>query len=314
MIELYNLKAIFPGNSERDVLYKICSTIGVPDSNSPNIVLLAKKLDFKFPINITCPNLSSIIPNASPDALSIIKEMLQWDPANRPAANNLLLHPYFSKTSIEKSINMTGSNDEAFNSKFTKKFGSNVTQVKPKFEDVSGVKKLSIEDELSKLLDDTQDFNDCKFFFNILVMVKLKADKKEEKKEEKISERKMETNISNIKSYNTKERINDIFDFEKDISEKEQIGSVLVKNNGKLAEKIQNYASPNKIKSYNDPLESMKYDLIIENKYKEKDKIKTNILNNSDSINPIDQVNIKDTKDSSLFGKKILINFIDRKL
>jgi serine/threonine protein kinase len=314
MIELYNLKAIFPGNSERDVLYKICSTIGVPDSNSPNIVLLAKKLDFKFPINITCPNLSSIIPNASPDALSIIKEMLQWDPANRPAANNLLLHPYFSKTSIEKGINITGSNDEAFNSKFTKKFGSNVTQVKPKFEDVSGVKKLSIEDELSKLLDDTQDFNDCKFFLNILVMVKLKADKKEEKKEEKISERKMETNISNIKSYNTKERINDIFDFEKDISEKEQIGSVLVKNNGKLAEKIQNYASPNKIKSYNDPLESMKYDLIIENKYKEKDKIKTNILNNSDSINPIDQVNVKDTKDSSLFGKKILINFIDRKL
>lgn len=164
MIELYNLKAIFPGNSERDILYKICSILGVPDSNSPNIVQLAKKIDFKFPLNITCPNLSSIIPNASTDALNIIKEMLQWDPANRPAASNLLLHPFFSKTPIEKGISITSSHDEAFNSKFTKKFGSNITQTKPKIEENTntGIKKLSIEDELSKLLDDTQDFNDCK--------------------------------------------------------------------------------------------------------------------------------------------------------
>lgn len=139
----------------------------------------------------------------------------------------------------------------------------------------------------------------------ILVMVKLKADKKEEKKEEKTSDRKIESN--NVK-VNTKERINDIFDFEKDITEKESnIGSVIVKNNGRISDKlqnpIQNFGSPNKIKSYNDPLETMKNDLIIENKYKEKDKLKPNTLSIGDFIQSIEPQISKDSKDTSLFGK-----------
>lgn len=136
-------------------------------------------------------------------------------------------------------------------------------------------------------------------------MVKLKADKKEEKKEEKTSDRKIESN--NVK-VNTKERINDIFDFEKDITEKESnIGSVIVKNNGRISDKlqnpIQNFGSPNKIKSYNDPLETMKNDLIIENKYKEKDKLKPNTLSIGDFIQSIEPQISKDSKDTSLFGK-----------
>jgi hypothetical protein len=166
----------------------------------------------------------------------------------------------------------------------------------------------------------------------ILVMVKLKADKREDKKEDKKEEKREEKNTerrynninnnnnnnnNNVKICNTKERINDIFDFEKDIIEKDaNIGSILNKNNGRIVDRaeriqnpIQNFGSPNKIKSYNDPLESMKNDLIIENKYLEKDKLKPNLMSIGEIVQSNDLHSIKETKDTSLFGK-LNFNFI----
>lgn len=158
MVELYNLKPIFPGNSEKEVLYKICSTLGVPGSTSPNITSLAKRIEFKFPQNIVCPNLSTIVPEASKEALELISLMLQWDPSNRASANTLLNHPYFTKNIIP--LKLASPEKE----KFTgggKKFVSTIQ--KPDRKDTN---KDDDDDEFNKILENTQDFDRCKIKFN----------------------------------------------------------------------------------------------------------------------------------------------------
>lgn len=169
MIELYNLKPIFPGNSEKDVLFKICSILGVPNSSdSANIITLAKMCDFKFPININSSNLSSIVPDASKDAISFLKEMLQWNPNSRSTAINLLNHPYFTSTSIPTKIL---SEDEGgnFNSGNTKKFGSTITKPLKQVDKNKIIDDL--DDDFSKILEDTQDFNKCKAFKLKIIIV-----------------------------------------------------------------------------------------------------------------------------------------------
>jgi len=168
MIELYNLKPIFPGNTEKDTLFKICGVLGVPDSNSPNIMTLSKKIDFKFPVNIAAGNLSSMIPDASREALDFLSQMLQWDPGNRATASSLLNHSFFTKVSIPDRL-LTPEN-VIFNSTNTKKFGSNIRRPqKKKFDEVSssvndGFNSI-VDDDISKMLEDTQDFNKCKVYF-----------------------------------------------------------------------------------------------------------------------------------------------------
>jgi len=50
MAELYNLRPLFPGASESDQLYKICSVLGTPtQAQWPEGLKLAAKIGFRFP-------------------------------------------------------------------------------------------------------------------------------------------------------------------------------------------------------------------------------------------------------------------------
>lgn len=162
IIELFNFKPIFPGMSEKDVVFKICSVIGTPNSStSPKTIALAKKIDFKFPSNINPPELSTIVPDASQDAVDFITEMLQWDPGRRATTGSLLSHAFFTRTSIPTRI-ITPECD-----KFQgggKKYVSNISRQNKKNEEENESK---VDDELNKLLENTQDFNDCKIFYLI---------------------------------------------------------------------------------------------------------------------------------------------------
>lgn len=93
--ELFTCCPIFPGESEIDQLYKICCVLGTPDWNvfpeARNISLL---------VNITYTqiipaNLIDIIPNASFEAIDLIKQLCSWDPLRRPTAEQTLRHPFF---------------------------------------------------------------------------------------------------------------------------------------------------------------------------------------------------------------------------
>ncbi|XP_051929533.1 serine/threonine-protein kinase MAK-like isoform X1 [Hippocampus zosterae] len=95
MAELYTLRPLFPGNSEVDEIFKICQVLGtLKKADWPEGHNLASSMNFRFPKCVpTC--LSSLIPNASDEAITLMKDMLQWDPKKRPNAAQALRYPYF---------------------------------------------------------------------------------------------------------------------------------------------------------------------------------------------------------------------------
>ncbi|XP_039609958.1 serine/threonine-protein kinase MAK isoform X1 [Polypterus senegalus] len=95
MAELYTLRPLFPGNSEVDEIFKICQVLGtVKKVDWPEGYQLASAMNFRFPQCVPT-NLKTLIPNASNEAISVMKETLQWDPKKRPTAIQALRHPYF---------------------------------------------------------------------------------------------------------------------------------------------------------------------------------------------------------------------------
>jgi hypothetical protein len=95
MAELYTFRPLFPGSSEPDEIYKICSVLGTPTQVSwPEGLKLAAAMRFKFP-RFVPQNLGSIVPNAGADALALLGALLAYDPKKRPTAAQALQHPYF---------------------------------------------------------------------------------------------------------------------------------------------------------------------------------------------------------------------------
>lgn len=90
MAELYTFRPLFPGKSEIDEIFKICSVIGTPDKEDwPEGYQLATAMNFKFP-NFTRTSLAVLIPNASQEAVILMEDMLQWNPIKRPTAQQSL--------------------------------------------------------------------------------------------------------------------------------------------------------------------------------------------------------------------------------
>ncbi|XP_072219909.1 serine/threonine-protein kinase MAK-like [Leuresthes tenuis] len=95
MAELYTLRPLFPGNSEVDEIFKICQVLGtLKKSDWPEGFHLAASMNFRFPKYVPT-SLRSLIPNASDLAVTLMKDMLQWDPEKRPSAAQALKYPYF---------------------------------------------------------------------------------------------------------------------------------------------------------------------------------------------------------------------------
>ncbi|KAL0209076.1 hypothetical protein P9112_011663 [Eukaryota sp. TZLM1-RC] len=105
MAELYLLRPLFPGTSEVDQIYKICSVLGVPTASTwPEGLRLASAMNFKFP-SIKATPLSSIISNASPEALQLMNDLMHYDPQKRPTAAQALQYPYFQgEVSISRPL------------------------------------------------------------------------------------------------------------------------------------------------------------------------------------------------------------------
>lgn len=98
--ELYTFRPLFPGNSEIDEIFKICSVLGTPDKRDwPEGYKLAVSMNFKFPQFSPTP-LASLIPTASREAISLMEDMLRWNPGKRPSAQQALKSPYFQTGSV----------------------------------------------------------------------------------------------------------------------------------------------------------------------------------------------------------------------
>lgn len=93
--ELFSLRPLFPGSSEADEIYKICSILGTPNQRTwAEGLQLAASINFQFP-QLESIHLSEVVPSASEDAVNLISWLCSWDPRRRPTAVEVLQHPFF---------------------------------------------------------------------------------------------------------------------------------------------------------------------------------------------------------------------------
>lgn len=107
MAELYTFRPLFPGSSEIDQLFKICSIMGTPDqSNWPEGYRLSAAIHFQFPDCQKVP-LPSIVTKATTYGLQLLEDMLQWDPERRPTAQQAMKYPFFEQAKRPNGNMMT---------------------------------------------------------------------------------------------------------------------------------------------------------------------------------------------------------------
>lgn len=117
MAELYTFRPLFPGSSEIDQLFKICSLMGTPDKSLwPEGHRLASTIHFQFPDCQKVP-LTSIVSKASTYGHQLLEDMLSWDPERRPTAQQAMKYPFF-EASKRPTVNIIGSSQFGSNSSY----------------------------------------------------------------------------------------------------------------------------------------------------------------------------------------------------
>ncbi|KAI9920876.1 hypothetical protein PsorP6_001755 [Peronosclerospora sorghi] len=102
MAEMFTLRPLFPGTSEGNELYIICSVLGNPTHRTwPEGMKLAAQMNYRFP-QFVPTSLARLIPHASPEALQLMTDLLKFDPTERPTSSQALQYPFF-----QVNVNMT---------------------------------------------------------------------------------------------------------------------------------------------------------------------------------------------------------------
>ncbi|KAL8238995.1 hypothetical protein R6Q59_015562 [Mikania micrantha] len=144
MAELFTLRPLFPGSSEADEIYKICSVIGSPTESSwAEGFELASTINYLFP-DLGGVNLSALVPSASKEAVSLIASLCSWNPRKRPTASEVLQHPFFQScyyvppslrpklTTVARTPPAEGlSGRRAMEQKYAKKYPGSLPTSKP---------------------------------------------------------------------------------------------------------------------------------------------------------------------------------------
>eukprot|EP00929_Paragymnodinium_shiwhaense_P062003 TRINITY_DN3095_c0_g1_i1.p1 TRINITY_DN3095_c0_g1~~TRINITY_DN3095_c0_g1_i1.p1 ORF type:complete len:525 (+),score=125.79 TRINITY_DN3095_c0_g1_i1:184-1758(+) len=103
MAELYTLRPLFPGASESDQLFKICSVVGTPSQALwPEGFKLAAQIEFRWP-QFVPTRLEMLIPQSNPEGINLINAMLHWDPGKRLSTGRVLQHAYFEADGQQQS-------------------------------------------------------------------------------------------------------------------------------------------------------------------------------------------------------------------
>ena len=93
--ELLNNSPLFPGSSDIEQLSYVLKVLGTP-KDWPGVADLPDYNKINFPEYSPTP-WEEILPDASPDAIDLLKQFLVYDSKKRIQARDALLHPYFFK-------------------------------------------------------------------------------------------------------------------------------------------------------------------------------------------------------------------------
>lgn len=99
--EMITKRALFPGDSEIDQLFRIFRTLGTPDDTLwPGVSQLPDyKASFpKWPAQET----REIVPSLDKDGHDLLAKMLTYEPSRRISAKAALNHPYFQDVHMQK--------------------------------------------------------------------------------------------------------------------------------------------------------------------------------------------------------------------
>ena len=110
--ELYTRRPLFPGSSEIDQIYKICSVLGTPSHQDwAQGHQLASNMSFKFP-QFSSTHLSSILgPRVGARAISLLYSVISWNPGWRSSAQETLKHSYFRQQTSPSKPGSASSNN-----------------------------------------------------------------------------------------------------------------------------------------------------------------------------------------------------------
>ena len=102
MAELFSLRPLFPGSSETDQIFRICSVMGTPTDWSEG-QRQAACIGTRFP---QCPGvaLGSVVHEASSSAIKIMEGLLAWDPLKRLSAEAALRINWFDGIAEESGL------------------------------------------------------------------------------------------------------------------------------------------------------------------------------------------------------------------
>ncbi|XP_019953628.2 MAPK/MAK/MRK overlapping kinase isoform X1 [Paralichthys olivaceus] len=92
--EIMSLNPLFPGANELDQVTKIHDVLGTPDQALLQKFKQSKAMHFNFPPK-KGTGISRLIPNCPAPALSLLYQMLAYDPNERISAETALRHTYF---------------------------------------------------------------------------------------------------------------------------------------------------------------------------------------------------------------------------
>jgi serine/threonine protein kinase len=82
--------------------------LGTPPKSWTEGHKLAQQMHMQFPSYTAVP-LNELIKNASPEAIDLMSMMMQYDGFKRPSAQQVLNHPYFTKSIISKDASIWGA-------------------------------------------------------------------------------------------------------------------------------------------------------------------------------------------------------------
>ncbi|KAL8589021.1 hypothetical protein ACOMHN_048002 [Nucella lapillus] len=95
MAELYTLRPLFPGSSEVDEIFKICSVLGTPKMDDwEEGYRLSSAMKFRWPQCVPSP-LRALLPSATAEGLQLVRDMLMWNPHKRPTTAQCLRYSFF---------------------------------------------------------------------------------------------------------------------------------------------------------------------------------------------------------------------------